>query len=225
VLHNGRCRLRPAQKRGSARLGEGVDSPLDRDEPPIDVAAQDFRSVWYVRLKVPGTSRPCARALRLMQADCQFADIISVNQLSSSLISSNRLAATQIPFGFVQQEPCGSRLQVPCLHGHVRSHGKERPRDRCGTKGSSDSGAAPATMARVATKRGTKLNKCAVMRTFIVAEVPSIANSAYRPALIEAIFRTGSICRLLSDLRGASRCHATLKLKHTTVPTGGAGAE
>jgi hypothetical protein len=49
--------LRPAQKRGSARLGQGVDSLLDGDEPPIDIAAQDFRSVWYVRLKVPGTSR------------------------------------------------------------------------------------------------------------------------------------------------------------------------
>jgi hypothetical protein len=57
VLHSGRRRLRPAQKRGSARLGQGVDSPLDGDEPPIDVAAQDFRSVWYVRPKVPGTSR------------------------------------------------------------------------------------------------------------------------------------------------------------------------
>jgi hypothetical protein len=47
-------------QRGSAarfRLGQGVDSPLDGDEPPIDVAAQDFRSAWYVRVKVPGTSR------------------------------------------------------------------------------------------------------------------------------------------------------------------------
>ena len=43
-----------------ARLGQtrqGVNSPLDGDEPPIDVAAQDFRSVWYVRRKVPGTTR------------------------------------------------------------------------------------------------------------------------------------------------------------------------
>jgi hypothetical protein len=52
-----RARLRPAQKGGSARLGQGVDSPLDGDEPPIDVAAQDFGSLRYVRLKVPGTSR------------------------------------------------------------------------------------------------------------------------------------------------------------------------
>jgi len=65
VLHSGRCRLRPAQKRGSARLGQGVDSPLDGDEPTIDVAAQDFRSVWYVRLTVPGTSR----ALRQRRLD------------------------------------------------------------------------------------------------------------------------------------------------------------
>jgi virulence-associated protein VagC len=57
VLHSGRRRLRPAQKCGSARLGQGVDSSLDGDEPPIDVAAQDLGSVWYVRLKVPGTSR------------------------------------------------------------------------------------------------------------------------------------------------------------------------
>ena len=60
MLHSGRCRLRPAQKRGSARLGQGVNSPLDGDEPTIDVAAQDFRSVWYVRLTVPGTSRALA---------------------------------------------------------------------------------------------------------------------------------------------------------------------
>jgi hypothetical protein len=50
-------RLRPAQKGGSAGLGQGVDSPLDGDEPPIDIAAQDFRSVWNVHLKVPGTLR------------------------------------------------------------------------------------------------------------------------------------------------------------------------
>jgi hypothetical protein len=52
-----RCMLRPAPKRCSARRGQGVDSPLDGVEPPIDVAAQDLRSVWYVRPKVPGTSR------------------------------------------------------------------------------------------------------------------------------------------------------------------------
>ena len=52
-----RRRLRPAQKRGSAGLGQGVHSPLDGDEPPIDVAAQDIRGIWYVRLKVPGTSQ------------------------------------------------------------------------------------------------------------------------------------------------------------------------
>ena len=52
-----RRRLRPALKRDLARLGQGVHSPLDGDEPPIDVATQDFRSVWYVRLKIPRTSR------------------------------------------------------------------------------------------------------------------------------------------------------------------------
>jgi hypothetical protein len=52
-----RRRLRPALKRGSARLCQGVDSPLDGDEPPIDVSTQDLGSVQYVRLKVPGTSR------------------------------------------------------------------------------------------------------------------------------------------------------------------------
>ena len=52
-----RRRLRPAQKCCSAKLGQGVDSPLDRGEPPVDVAAYDFGSVWYVFLKVSGTSR------------------------------------------------------------------------------------------------------------------------------------------------------------------------
>ena len=66
-----RRRLRPAQKCGLARLGQGVDSPLDGDEPPIDVAAQDFRSVWYVRLKVPGTLRAFANAAAQARARCR----------------------------------------------------------------------------------------------------------------------------------------------------------
>jgi hypothetical protein len=77
----------PTAASAEARLGQtrpGVDSPLDGDEPSIDVAAQDFRSVWYVRLKVPGTRQRGGaseaalaisghtRALRLVQADCQL---------------------------------------------------------------------------------------------------------------------------------------------------------
>jgi hypothetical protein len=50
------CGLRPPQKRGSARLGQGIDSPLDREEPPIDIATQDLGRVWYVCLEVSGTS-------------------------------------------------------------------------------------------------------------------------------------------------------------------------
>jgi hypothetical protein len=37
----------PTAAKAEARLGQGVDPPPDGDEPPIDVAVQDFRSVWY----------------------------------------------------------------------------------------------------------------------------------------------------------------------------------
>jgi hypothetical protein len=66
-----RRRLRPAQKRGSARLGQGVGSPLDRDEAPIDVAAQDLGSVWNVCLKVPGRRGLCANAAAQARARCR----------------------------------------------------------------------------------------------------------------------------------------------------------
>ena len=46
LLDCGRRRwLRPPLKRGSARLCQRVDSPLDGDEPPIDISAQDLGGV------------------------------------------------------------------------------------------------------------------------------------------------------------------------------------
>src|SRR6202035_547082 len=39
------------------RLGQAVDSSLDRNEPAINVSMEDIVSVWDRRLEVPRTSR------------------------------------------------------------------------------------------------------------------------------------------------------------------------
>ena len=114
MLHSGRRRLRPAQKRGSARLGQGVDSPLDGDEPPIDVAAQDFRSVWYVRLKVPGTSR----ALRQRGGASEGALAISRHDRFPRSSAFNRIA----PSAAMLLDEAGSAAGILARHRRSGTH-------------------------------------------------------------------------------------------------------
>jgi hypothetical protein len=95
-------------KRGSAKLGQGVDSPLDGDEPPIDVA-QDFESVWYVRLKVPETSR----ALRQRGGAGEGALAISRHDRLSRPSAFNRITLSAAVF----LDETGSAAGIPAQHG------------------------------------------------------------------------------------------------------------
>ena len=71
------------------------------------------------------------------------------------------------------------------------------------TRPAADPESAPAIRTSVAMKRlkkaEKKLNKRAVIWTAGVAEMPSISSTAYRPARIEAIFRTDSSCWCSSE--------------------------
>ena len=114
VERSRRSRLRPAQKCGSARLGQGVDSPLDGDEPTLDVAAQDSRSVWFVRLKVSGTSR----ALRQRGGASEGALAICRHDRRPRPSAFNRIALSAAVF----LDETRSAADVLARHRRSRTH-------------------------------------------------------------------------------------------------------
>jgi len=82
--------LWPPHKCGSTGLGQGVDSPLDGDEPLIDVAAQDVRSVRDVSPKITRTPR----ALRQRRGASEGALAIRRHDRLTRPSAFNRVASS-----------------------------------------------------------------------------------------------------------------------------------
>jgi hypothetical protein len=97
-----------------ARLSQGIDAALDGDKPSIDVAAQDFRSVWYVRLKVPGASR----TLGQRGGASQGALAISRHNWLPRPPAFNRIAASTAMFF----DEMGSAARIPARHRRSGAH-------------------------------------------------------------------------------------------------------
>ena len=105
----------PTAASAEARLGQTRPGcPLDGDEPPINVAAQDFRSVWYVRLKVPGTSR----ALRQRGGASEGALAISRHDRFPRSSAFNRIAASKA----MLFDETGSAARIPARYRPSGAH-------------------------------------------------------------------------------------------------------